>query len=206
MITVSEAAREGLHRILEAKGGGERLGLRLQVNGGVPGAYQADFRLVREGEERPDDLQFDQGKFMVFIDPDSAEKLRGVKIDYVPTFRGPSFKIEFPIPHWDDPLAARVQKLISDKINPGVASHGGYVTLTDVRKNRVYLIMGGGCQGCGMASATLRQGIETMIKESIPEIEEIIDQTDHEAGASPYYGPDLEGRGYGPSPLVEPRS
>lgn len=86
-------------------------------------------------------------------------------------------------------LRTRVQELIDTMINPAVAGHGGFVQLIDVQDNRVYLEMGGGCQGCGAANMTLKAGIERVIKEEIPEIEEVLDTTDHTAGANPYYTP-----------------
>ena len=84
-------------------------------------------------------------------------------------------------------LKSKVQELIETSINPAVAGHGGYVELLDVKDNIVYLQMGGGCQGCGAADITLKAGIERLIKEEIPEIVEILDTTDHAAGANPYY-------------------
>ena len=86
-------------------------------------------------------------------------------------------------------LKTRVQELIESMINPAVAGHGGFVELVDVQDNRVYLQMGGGCQGCGAADVTLKQGIERLIKEEIPEITEVLDATDHSAGNNPYYTP-----------------
>ena len=70
----------------------------------------------------------------------------------------------------EGPLAERVQQAIDQYVNPGVAQHGGHVTLVEVRDDIVYLQMGGGCQGCGMASVTLSQGIEGILKEQVPEI------------------------------------
>src|SRR2546427_2778353 len=70
-------------------------------------------------------------------------------------------------------------------INPAVAGHGGYVELIDVQENRVYLQMGGGCQGCGAADVTLKAGIERLIKDELPEVVEVLDTTDHAAGANP---------------------
>ena len=86
-------------------------------------------------------------------------------------------------------IRGKVQRLLSEQINPGVASHGGFVELIDVENNTVYLRMGGGCQGCGAADITLKSGIERLIKEEIPEIEEVLDTTDHSAGSNPYYTP-----------------
>jgi Fe/S biogenesis protein NfuA len=86
-------------------------------------------------------------------------------------------------------LKTRVQELIDSMINPAVAGHGGFVELVDVQDNRVYLQMGGGCQGCGAADVTLKQGIERLIKDEIPEVAEVLDATDHSAGSNPYYTP-----------------
>ena len=84
-------------------------------------------------------------------------------------------------------IREKVAALITDEINPAVASHGGFVSLIDVRGKTVYIEMGGGCQGCGMAHITLKQGIERAIRERIPEVGEILDTTDHAAGMNPYY-------------------
>jgi IscR-regulated protein YhgI len=89
----------------------------------------------------------------------------------------------------DVEIKERVQHLLDTSINPGVAGHGGFVRLMDVQDNVVYVQMGGGCQGCGMADVTLKAGIETLIKEEIPEVTEVLDTTDHAAGRNPYYTP-----------------
>ena len=81
----------------------------------------------------------------------------------------------------------KVQYLIDQQINPGVAAHAGFVELIDVRDDTVYLRLGGGCQGCGAADFTLRQGIESVIRREVPEIRRVLDITDHAAGVNPYY-------------------
>ena len=86
-------------------------------------------------------------------------------------------------------LMTKVQELIDSTINPAVAGHGGFVQLVDVKENKVYLQMGGGCQGCGAADVTLKAGIERMIFEEIPEVTEVLDTTDHASGSNPYYAP-----------------
>ncbi len=86
-------------------------------------------------------------------------------------------------------IRKRVQQLLDREINPAVGMHGGWVELIDVRKNSVYLRLGGGCQGCGAADVTLKMGIEKSIRELIPEVGEILDTTDHAAGRNPYYQP-----------------
>ena len=86
-------------------------------------------------------------------------------------------------------LRGKVQELIDTMINPAIAGHGGYVDLIDVQDNRVYLQMGGGCQGCGAADITLKSGIERLIKDELPEVIEVLDTTDHASGSNPYYAP-----------------
>ena len=87
----------------------------------------------------------------------------------------------------EDEIRARVEHLLETQINPAVGSHGGWVELLGVQANNVFLQLGGGCQGCGMADVTLKQGIETLLREEIPELGEVLDQTDHAAGRNPYY-------------------
>lgn len=86
-------------------------------------------------------------------------------------------------------LKEKVQKLLDESVNPAVGMHGGHVELLDVKDSTVYIRMGGGCQGCGMADVTLKQGIERLIFEEAPEVTEILDVTDHASGANPYYTP-----------------
>ena len=82
-----------------------------------------------------------------------------------------------------------VQKILDEMINPAIAGHGGWVDLLDVKDNNVYLRLGGGCVGCGMVNVTLKQGIEATLREEIPQIAGVIDQTDHAGGTNPYYQP-----------------
>jgi Fe-S cluster biogenesis protein NfuA len=83
----------------------------------------------------------------------------------------------------------RVQQVLDAVINPAVASHGGFVKLLDVANNTVFLEFGGGCQGCGMVSVTLKYGVERTIRDEVPEVGAIMDTTDHAAGRNPYYAP-----------------
>ncbi|TMQ73660.1 MAG: NifU family protein [Candidatus Eisenbacteria bacterium] len=89
----------------------------------------------------------------------------------------------------EEEIRARVQQLLDSEINPAVGAHGGWVELLGVQENNVFLQLGGGCQGCGMADVTLKQGIETLLRREIPELGEVLDQTDHAAGRNPFYAP-----------------
>lgn len=92
----------------------------------------------------------------------------------------------------EDQIKVKVQHVLDTQINPGVAGHGGYVSLLDVKGKTVYIKMGGGCQGCGMASVTLKQGVERSIRQYVPEVTELLDTTDHAAGRNPYYAPSMK--------------
>jgi Fe-S cluster biogenesis protein NfuA len=87
----------------------------------------------------------------------------------------------------DDALYEQVAKVFDEQVNPMVARHGGRVELIDVQDRVVMLRMGGGCQGCGMADVTLRQGIEGMLAQLVPDVRGIVDITDHTSGSNPYF-------------------
>ena len=79
--------------------------------------------------------------------------------------------------------------VLEEQVNPSIAAHGGRADLVAVEDASVYLRLSGGCQGCGMAKATLSQGIEVILREAIPEIGNVVDVTDHADGTNPYYEP-----------------
>jgi len=85
------------------------------------------------------------------------------------------------------PLVDRVQQVIQEQVNPAIASHGGGAELISIDGTIAYLRLFGGCQGCGLAQVTLKQGIEKIILESIPELSQVVDVTDHASGDNPYY-------------------
>jgi Fe-S cluster biogenesis protein NfuA len=89
----------------------------------------------------------------------------------------------------DDAIYEMVSDVFREQINPQVAKHGGQVELIDVQDRTVVVRMKGGCQGCGMATVTLRQGIEANLRRMIPGLAGIRDITDHSAGTKPYYAP-----------------
>ena len=84
-------------------------------------------------------------------------------------------------------LAARVREVLDIHVNPGVAGHGGKIELMELKGSTAYLKMSGGCQGCGAAKMTLKQGVEKALRANVPEITEVIDITDHSAGRNPFY-------------------
>ena len=100
---------------------------------------------------------------------------------------GGGFHFDNPNPMWADPTEQAVAEVIESKVNPAVASHGGVVSLVGIDDGKVVISFGGGCQGCGMADVTLKQGIEVMIMDEVEGITGVVDVTDHAAGTNPFY-------------------
>lgn len=94
---------------------------------------------------------------------------------------------------WDDPTLQKVQELFDQRINPGLAGHGGWAEILELKDGKLFIRIGGGCQGCGMAQTTVKQGIESVVQQEIPDITQVIDATDHSAGANPYFTPGMDG-------------
>lgn len=84
-------------------------------------------------------------------------------------------------------LRQRIQRVIDDQINPAVAMHGGVISLVEVKDRKAYVHMGGGCQGCGMAAMTLSAGVQSLLLEEVPELEAVVDMTNHADGNTPYF-------------------
>jgi Fe/S biogenesis protein NfuA len=186
MITVTENARAKVLELLQ-KEGRQGLAVRFATDGRGPVTFR--YQLGFEGPEsrRPDDTVVDAGGFEVWVDATSAPDLKGATLDWVETLTESGFKIDNPNTPWQDPVARAVARVIEEDINPAVAMHGGAVSLLDVKDGVVYVAMSGGCQGCGMANVTLKAGIETRLKELVPEVREVLDTTDHASGTNPYY-------------------
>jgi Fe/S biogenesis protein NfuA len=81
----------------------------------------------------------------------------------------------------DAEILAAVEKVMEEEISPALASHGGGATIVTVKDAKVYVELQGGCRGCMGARMTMKNGIERLFKERIPEVVEVIDATDHDA-------------------------
>ena len=191
MLKFTDKARDRVLSFIEQEEGG--VALRVSVQASSPLAPQYELSLVDDSDEQSGDTVVDGGGFKVYIDESSAGKLDGATVDWIESMDGGGFQVENPNikPIGSEPpsgeLAQRLAQFVESQINPAVASHGGRITLVDVRDNVAYVQLSGGCQGCGMATVTLKQGVERMIREAFPEIVDVIDVTDHTMGSSPYY-------------------
>ncbi len=203
MIEISEMAKKRVD-ILMTKQREEHKkmieGLRLTVKGAIPNVEYA-LAFKEEGKDEAGDISVETSGIKVFMEQKNAKFLEDVTIDFIQGLQETGFKIENPKvieskakkpdtpPKLDSPEAIAVQKVLDTEINPAVAAHGGVISLVDVRDQTAYIRLGGGCQGCGMADVTLKQGVIVAIKKGVPEIQEVLDVTDHADGENPYYSP-----------------
>jgi len=191
MLTITPAARDYFSRLLDQQP--ENTNLRLRTV--HPGTPQADVELTfcPPGGDQAGDQAVDCQSFVLFVDAASSESLNGAMIDFEKDATGGELSIRAPglkgqQPGADAPLRERVEWVLQARINPMVASHGGMVGLVEVTEDKdVVLQFGGGCHGCGMVDVTLKQGIETTMRQEIPEVRRVIDATDHAEGENPYY-------------------
>ena len=187
-LSVTPAALEKIDRV-RRQGGRPDACLRLEISGRRGGRSVYEIDLVDPSSAVAEDVVVQTPGLAVLVDPQSAMHLQGAVVDLDQSAIGGALTIDNPNDGWSDPIAARVQDVLDRQINPGVASHGGFVDLLDVRDGAAYVQLGGGCQGCAQVDVTLRQGIEVAIKAAVPEITRVIDSTDHAAGANPYFQP-----------------
>ena len=198
ILEISASAKAKIKELIDGR---ERddLAVRVILRGRLPGGkFQTEFKFVEITDLTETDIIQDTGLFQLYLDPNAAESIQGAVVDFNQTKYSSGFNIAYDTENyfpagvkgkrdWTDPLAIAVQEVIDTHINPGVSAHGGWVLLLDVKDEQAHVEMGGGCQGCGLAAMTLRQGIEQSIMEMVPQIKGIIDVTDHGEGETPYY-------------------
>ncbi len=189
MINISEEAKRRLIGMIQ---GVNKTNNSLRIIVGKPDsnspvATERSLAFIKEAEKLVDDEVLDMDEFKLVLDPDSVRHLQDASIDYNHSrgFFVKSKAAEKPDLH--GPTAQKLQQVFDEQINPSIAAHGGYVTLLDVKDNIAFVEFGGGCRGCNMINATLKQGVEVVVKEMVPEIEAVYDVTDHASGKNPYY-------------------
>ncbi len=169
--------------------------LRIAVEGS-PFAPNYELTLVEAENRSESDIEVDAGQFSVLVDQASIDRLDGAKVDFIETIQESGFQIT-PDPETakasvenagpQGALAERVSQILETEINPAIASHGGVINLVDVQGTEIFIEMAGGCQGCAMSRMTLRQGVERMVSQAVPEVTAIHDVTDHDSGDNPYF-------------------
>ncbi|MFV0456545.1 MAG: Fe-S biogenesis protein NfuA [Pseudomonas sp.] len=191
-ITITEAAHDYLADLLE-KQNTKGIGIRIFIT--QPGTPYAETCIAycKPGEEKPDDVAIALKSFTAWIDGTSETFLEDALVDYATdrmggqlTIKAPNAKV--PMVNEDSPLNERINYYLQTEINPGLASHGGQVSLIDVVDEGIAVLQfGGGCQGCGQADVTLKEGIEKTLLARIPELKGVRDVTDHTNRENAYY-------------------
>jgi Fe/S biogenesis protein NfuA len=207
VLTVTSGARATVLEVLANESESDELALWLEISGESNGAYAYDMYFQALSDATGGDVVQHDDELPIVFPQASVERLQGATLDFVtdatgegglvivnpntpptPTARGLASSPEVDL---SDPLAQRVVSVLEEQVNPSIAAHGGRADLVAVEDASVYLRLSGGCQGCGMAKATLSQGIEVILREAIPELANIVDVTDHADGTNPYYEPAL---------------
>ncbi len=186
LLTVTPQAREKIDGVRTFNDFPDAV-LRVRVMAKDGPRFRYEIALEDPRDRAETDLVIEADGLNIAVDASSAVDLAGATIDLDPAVTGGGLRIDNPNEGWQDPVARAVQDVIDRQINPGVGSHGGMVTLVDVKDGTAFLRFGGGCQGCAAVDVTLKQGVETAIRAAVPSISAIVDATDHEAGANPYY-------------------
>jgi Fe/S biogenesis protein NfuA len=196
ILRVTETAVTKILELRESEDEPAGLALRVAITGMRGPEYTYDLTFEPLAEATETDVVYHQGELPVMIPADSMDSLQGATLD-LPSTDGQGGLV-LRNPNRPDPLAGvdldltgttaeKVQQLLDQQINPSLAAHGGFAQLKGVDGDKVYVLMGGGCQGCAVSAMTLREGIAASITSAIPEITEVIDVTDHDAGENPYY-------------------
>jgi Fe/S biogenesis protein NfuA len=194
MIEFTDRARTMVRQFLDQSDEAD-LALRIGMSGS-PVAPTFDLTLVGAAERAPDDQAVDAGGFTVLIRESDVPILEGATVDYVERVNESGFEVRPAngarrspsrsggIP--TGPIADRVRSVLETQVNPAIAAHGGMISLVDVENTDVYVEMSGGCQGCALSRMTLKQGVERMLREAVPELTAVHDVTDHASGDNPY--------------------
>ncbi|WP_419932848.1 NifU family protein [Candidatus Poriferisodalis sp.] len=195
--SVTPAALEKILELRASEVDGEQLALRIEVTGaqGVDYTYDLAFELLAEADAS--DVPFAVGEGLTVLIPDrDVAKLDAASLDLPSNANQPGLVLRNPNrpdlgPNaqldLDGTVEDNVREVLTKRINPSIAAHGGFAELVSVEGDTVVVKLGGGCQGCGMANATVTAGIERTLRELIPEVERVVDLTDHASGENPYF-------------------
>jgi len=199
LISVDPAALERLLAIRDEEPDADELGLVLAISGLAGDKYAYEMALMVL-ETAPEGVHLEEHGGLTFVIPEAdIENLRGATVKMSRDLLNPGLMLENPnspspnignggpLPELTGEVAERVVQVVTEMINPAIASHGGVAEVVAVEDGAVYVRLGGGCQGCGMATVTLSQGIESTLKDMVPEVSKVIDVTDHAGGSNPYY-------------------
>jgi len=191
MLTFTDTARDMVLAYMGQDDDSD-MALRVTQRPGTPLSPQFELSLVTLAEKSDSDMAVDAGGFTVLVSGDDTEALEGATVDFVQRVNESGFEVRpvrkgTRLSEGEGELADRVRSMLESQINPAVASHGGAIVLADVKGTEIFIEMTGGCQGCAMSRMTLRQGVERMLAQSVPEVTAVHDITDHSSGENPFF-------------------
>lgn len=192
MVEITESAQEYLFELL-SKQEDDNVGIRIFVTD--PGTPMAETCIAycQRGEEQEEDERIEYDKFICWIDDRSKKFLEDAFVDYASDRMGGQLTIKAPnskLPRISDDstLEDKINYILHSEVNPSLAAHGGMVSLVEVVEEEIAVLQfGGGCQGCGMVDATLKNGVEKALLDQLPQLKSIRDATDHSVTENAYY-------------------
>ncbi len=191
-LNITERAQEAVRSFMDQSDGEDRA-LRISSQGEGIGGPRFELTLVTTADRDEDDVQVKVGDFLVLVSGKDADRLEGAVVDFVERVNESGFEVRpaarppkvAGVPQGE--LAAKVVEVLEAQVNPAVSAHGGEIVLVEVKGSEIFIEMGGGCQGCALSRMTLKQGVERMVRQAIPEITAVHDVTDHTSGDNPFY-------------------
>tara|TARA_B100000214_G_scaffold275365_1_gene205402 strand:+ start:925 stop:1512 length:588 start_codon:yes stop_codon:yes gene_type:complete len=160
-----------------------------------PGTPRAEtcIAYAKDDEDFSDYRIIEEFKFSLFLEEKSLDFLKDAEVDYSPDKFGGTLTIKAPnakLPQIseDASIEDKINYILYSEINPGLASHGGEVSLIEVLNEETAILQfGGGCQGCGMVDLTLKDGVEKTLLEQVEGLKNVKDVTDHSYRENAYY-------------------
>lgn len=198
ILTITPSALGVVREARDQEPDAERLGLWVEISGASGNAYTYDIYFQAAQDAGAGDDVSDQGELTVVVPRDSVEHLRGARLDWSDDGEGGLVILNpntpprgtggyVPESDLESEIEQRVLSVLEEQINPSIAAHGGRADLVAVEEGVAYLRLSGGCQGCGLASVTLSQGIEVALRDEVPEVVRVVDVTDHASGTNPFF-------------------
>ncbi len=203
VLTLTPEAKQVVQEALAQEDDADRLALWLEVSGVQGRTYAYDLYFQALSDATDGDAVYNDDDLPVVVPATSVDRLRGARLEWSSEGEGGLVLVNPNTPPAEDvgippevlaagltgPLASRVLDVLETMVNPSIAAHGGRSDLVaiDEAAGVAYLRLSGGCQGCAMSRMTLTQGIETALREEVPELNKVVDVTDHASGANPYY-------------------
>ena len=184
-LTIKEDAQKRIQEQLNANPDLWGLEMTVEVKSPLKGIYSLNF--IPAPEKGEGHIHLEKESLRIRIPSQCIPYLEGTELIINEEGELEARNPQMSITKLHGSIEEQVEQLLVDQVNPMVAAHGGVVSVHAIEKTDVYLQFGGGCQGCGQIDVTLKQGIEVMLKENIPEITNVYDATDHSGGTNPYF-------------------